>query len=287
MARLPKRAISTMENMAAMMSQPAMTPHMVPVVPQKSDRILRRPYEDFFTVQKAWDIQPLALMPVLPGETLMNMQLQARVLTDSVRHQLSGWWMEYYVFYVKHTDLAADADERGVGDTTATAKAVVAMHLEGAALGLQDSTRRDAYYKANTDSRVDWVKLCTDTVVKWYFRDAEEPLAGYGSYGVSNRTNKGPIYKARVRDPMWLESLKIEDVSPASDSDLPGTETFNDVFVPSAFSTHYAQWESMRQLKMIAVDVTFEDYLATWGIKAPPQERQTIRRPELIRYLRN
>lgn len=288
MARLPKRAQETfLQTTTAMMAQPALTPTMVIENLKRSQRIMRRPYEDFFIVQKPWDIQPISLVPVLPGETLMNMQLQSRVLTDAVVHQLSGWWMEYYTFYVKHTDLVLDADVRGETGLSTTAEAVVAMHLEGSALGLQDATRRDAYYKSDTTTRMDWVKLCTDTVVKWYFRDAEEPLAGYGNYGRSQRTNMGDIWKARVRDPGWMESVKIEDVNPGENSDLPGVETFADVFIPSAFSTHYAQWEAMRQMKMLSEDVTFEDYLATWGIKAPREAKQTVRRPELIRYLRN
>lgn len=287
MARTPG-IITRMADMAALLEQPSVVPRMeVPNLRARDRAMQRRPYEDFFVVQRPWDIQPVAMVPVIAGETLMNMQMQARVLTDSLKHQLSGWWMEYYCFYVKLTDISNDSEPTGDNDLSPEAAAAVAMMLEGSALGLADTTRRDAYYKSTTVSRTDWVKLVTETCVKWYFRDGAEPLDGYGSYGVSNRTNMGPIYKARVRDPMWLESVKIEDVNPANSSDLPGVEGFQDVFVPSAWATHYEQWEHMRQLKMLAEDVTFEDYLATFGVRAPRQESKTLRRPELIRYLRN
>lgn len=288
MARMPKTVMSHLANMQALMEQPAVVPRMeIPNLARRDRRMRRRPQEKFFVKQKPWDIQLCALHPVLPGETLMNMQMQARVLTDPILHQLSGWHMEYYLFYVKHTDLADDDNDTGSVDLSTESEAVVAMHLEGTdPAALRDTTRRDAYYKTALSS-IDWGSLVTKTVVKWYFRDSNEPIAGYGNYGRSQRTNMGDIYKARVGDPGWMESVKIEDVNPAENSNLPGVEGFQDVFVPSAWSTHYAQWEAMRQLKMISEDVTFEDYLETWGIKAPREDKKTVRRPELIRYLRN
>lgn len=283
MARSPASRIPLATAVQQLSVQPAVVPRMEMVNLKKSMRVTRTPAEDFFVVSRPWDIQPVSLTPVLPGETLMNMQLQSRVLTDPLAHRLSGWWQEYYLFYVKHTDLLGASDDP---DSDTVRNAVIAMHLENSALGLADSTRRDAYYKANTDSAVDWLTLCTKACVKWYFRDGAEPLAGYGNYGARAPTNAGTIYKARVRDPMWLESVKIEDVNPANNSDLPGVEDFQDVFVPSAFATHYAQWEHMRQIKMITDDVTFDDYLATFGVSVPERVSKTEHRPELLRYVR-
>ena len=282
MARVPANRRNLAESVSEL-AMPAVVPRMEMKNLRKSQRQLRDPYEDFFTVQRPWDIQPIALVPVLAGETMQSMQLQARVLTDPLAHRLSGWWAEYYVFYVKHTDLlGADGDHK----SNTVRDAVTAMHLENAALGLQDATRRDAYYKANTDNAMDWAYVCTQSCVNWYFRDGQEPLAGYGNFGVRTPANYGDMYKARVRDPGWLESVKIEDVNPTGQGDLPGVEDFQDVFVPSAWSTHYAQWEHMRQIKLLDEDVSFEDYLATFGVKVPARVKETEHRPELIRYLR-
>lgn len=283
MARVPANRTPLVQSVSELAMNPSVVPRMEIANLRKAGRVLRAPYEDFFTVQRPWDIQPVALMPVLAGETMQSMQLQARVLTDPLAHRLSGWWAEYYVFYVKHTDLLGAS---GDPNSNTVRDAVIAMHLENAALGLQDATRRDLYYKANADSAMDWAYACTQSVVNWYFRDGAEPLAGYGSYGVRAPANGGNMYKARVRDPMWLESLKIEDVNPTGQGDLPGVEDFQDVFVPTAWATHYAQWEHMRQIKLIAEDVSFEDYLATFGVKVPDRVKETEHRPELIRYLR-
>lgn len=275
MARSPVKSERNFAETMMAVQQPGIIPSMSIPNLRRAQRMLRSPYEDFFTVQRPWDIQPFCLHPVLAGDTLQNLQMQARVLTDPIKHQLTGWWMEYYFFYVKHSDLEAQWS------------AIQAMHLANTALGLADTTRRDAYYKANTDSRVDWVKLAVEACVKWYFRDGEEPLAGYGNYGRRQPSNEGDIYKARVRDPMWLESVKVEDVNPTGDGNLPGVEDFHDVFIPSAWATYQAQYEHMRQIKMIPDDVSFEDYLKTFGVTVPERIKETEHRPELLRYLRN
>jgi len=278
MARRPV-AQTPLTSSLAIGTQGLMQPGVVPryEIPnlKPSNRIFRKPAEDMFLVQRPWDIQLAALHPVLPGETLMNFQVQARIVSDPIVHKLSGWWSEWYLFYVKHSDLETDW------------AAIQAMHLTNAALGLADATRRDAYYKSNTTSRVDWGKRVTEAVVKWYFRDGEEPLAGYGNYGRRQPANAGDIFKARVRDPMWLESVKIEDVNPADNADLPGVEGFQDTLVPTAWSSYYDQWEYMRQLKLIPSDATFEDYLKTFGVKAPESQEETLNRPELLRYMRD
>ncbi|QXP08646.1 MAG: major capsid protein [Arizlama microvirus] len=284
MARTPAANRTSLQDTVGMLVQPSVVPRMEIQNLSAAQRMHRKPYEDFFTIQRPWDIQPFCMFPVLPGDTLMNLQMQSRVVTDPLVHRLSGWWMEYYFFYVKHTDLmASDA----IPDANTTRDAIIAMHLENAALGLQNATRNDAYYKCDTNSRMNWVSLATHAVTRWYFRDGGEGSAGYGNYGYRAPANAGTIFKARVRDPMWLESVKIEDVNPSGQGDLPGVEDFQDVFVPTAWATHYAQWEHMRQVKLLPEDVSFEDYLATFGVSAPQAVKETERRPELIRYLRN
>lgn len=282
MARVPANRQPLMQSVGEL-AMPSVVPRMEIANLRKSQRRNRNPYEDFFIRQRPWDIQPIALTPVLAGETMQSMTLQSRALTDPLAHRLSGWWAEYYVFYVKHTDLLGAA---GDPDSNTVRDAVINMHLANSALGLQDATRRDLYYKANTDTRMDWVKACTDSVVNWYFRDGAEPLAGYGNYGRRQPTDGGDMFKSRVRDPGWLDSVKVEDVNPTGQGDLPGVEDFQDVFVPTAWATHYAQWEHMRQIKLISEDVSFEDYLATFGVKVPERVKETEHRPELIRYLR-
>ena len=67
-------------------------------------RVTRRPQHTFQLRHRPWEIQPFMLAPVLPGETMQNLLLQARVVTDPIKNPLIGWWCEHYVFYVKHRD---------------------------------------------------------------------------------------------------------------------------------------------------------------------------------------
>ena len=70
----------------------------------------RRPSHPFQLKTRPWQIQPFCIAPVLPGETLKNLLLQSRVVSDPLKHPLIGWWCEYYYFYVKHRDLAGRDD---------------------------------------------------------------------------------------------------------------------------------------------------------------------------------
>ena len=71
-------------------------------------RKLRTPNHPFQLTHCPFAIQPFFIAPVLAGETMKNLLMQARVVTDPIKNGLVGWWIEYYFFYVKLTDL----DER-------------------------------------------------------------------------------------------------------------------------------------------------------------------------------
>lgn len=281
MARTP---VSTRIPLSAAVAGPATLPKLqllTPAPPTASERKPRKPRHEWYGVSRPWDIQPVAIAPVYPGDTLLNMLMQVRAVTDPIRNSLMGWWNEYALYYVKHTDLGTGDQDPGTAE--ATANAIRDMHLTNAALGLADATERLHNYKVGTDSVVDWVHLCMQQIVRWYYRDGEESIDGYHSGGVRNTT----LYCARVKDSTWMDSLKIEDVNPASQGDLAVGEDFNDVFVPAAFTTHYAQWEHMRQVKLLPDTVTFEDYLRSWGVSVPREEEETLNRPELLRYVRD
>lgn len=74
---------------------------------QRSDRRARRPQHTFNIRWRPFQIQPFVLAPVLPGETLKNALIQAQIWSDplGVAMKNSGWWLECFLFYVKHRDL--------------------------------------------------------------------------------------------------------------------------------------------------------------------------------------
>lgn len=272
MARTPQRDLMDVRgapaNQGPATQAAFVTPHLALANQTISGRWHRRPQHTFQLRSRPYDIQPFCIAPVLPGESLTNLQLQARVVSDPISNPLVGWWKEYYFFYVKHTDMEASA------------AAITAMHLQNTSLGLADANAREHNYKFGTDSVVDWVHQCMLAIIPHYFRDSDEPLDGWNNAGVRNTT----LYQARVADLKWLDSLKIEDVNPTMDSDLPGQVTQLPPHM-SAFATHYDQWTFMRELKQ--TDLSFEDYLATFGIKVPREDKEEIRKPELIRYIKD
>ena len=75
---------------------------------ERSNRVTRRPQHRFNLKTKLYQIQPLMIAPVLPGESLTNIMLQAQSWSDPLAAGVLrniGWWKEYYFFYVKHRDL--------------------------------------------------------------------------------------------------------------------------------------------------------------------------------------
>jgi len=230
-------------------------------------RKLRSPQHSFSLTSRPWRIDPFMIAPVLPGETMKNLLLQARVLSAPLKSKLVGWWVEYYIFYVKHRDL------------TSQASILTNMHLDPAT---DVSTLRGAgaslgrYHSAGA---MDYVQHCLQRITEEYFREEED-----GAWNAAgNMLDNLPL--ACVGKNTGLESLRDDAaVAVTQDEELPGERTEIPYGVDTAqWSTYYAQWENMRALKQTTK--TFEDWLAGWGIKTPEvQEREN--KPELIRYVR-
>ena len=137
---------------------------LTPITP--AGRKLRRPKHQFRLRARPWVIQPMMIAPVLPGETLTNLLLQCRTVSDPVKDKLGGWWHEYYFFYVKHSDLANRED-------------ILAMHVEGSAItSLNSAAAIPTYHFGGSPN---WVKMCLQEVTEWYFRDGEEAWNATGS----------------------------------------------------------------------------------------------------------
>lgn len=221
-----------------------------------SQRVMRRPQHPFQSQQKAFVISPMLIAPVLPGETLKQLLLQARCVTDPIKNGLIGWWLEYYFFYVKHTDLAARDDFEE-------------MHLDIN----KDMSSLYTASKVLTNhrgSKLDYVQMCLERVTECYFRDQDE-LWSVGAI------DSMPL--AKVNKPGWYDS--IMDSASMPDTTLvneAGAGTLTTVELEAAYRT----WEVLRQQGL--TNATYEDYLASFGIRRPIASQH---KPELIRYIRD
>lgn len=229
----------------------------------KTGRINRRPQHSFHLAHVPFQIQPFLLAPVLPGETLRNLLMQARVVTDPIKNPLIGWWIEYYFFYVKHRDLDARDDLTNmVLDPTWTA----------AGAGLTDATAVDEHYFCG--GGVDWTKLCLKRVTEEYFRNEGEAWDDYKVGTV--------LPAASINGNSWLDSVVAAASYDPTTSDPEITVGADDKVSASEIEVAMRQWQLMRAKNL--TNMSYEDYLATFGVRAPLREDPHV--PELVRYER-
>lgn len=215
----------------------------------KVARVPRRPQHRWRVDQKPWEIAPFLLAPVVPGETLKQATLQARVVTDPVKARLVGWWMEYYVFYVKHRQMPASADFMSMmldpTETLATSAASVRDYYNG--------------YGYN------WGAQCLEVVVNKWFRKEGSVMADHVI-----RIGRPA---ARLNIDSALQSLTDTTVLPtggALGSDQEQQDRLGDIY-------EFLRAQSFTKM-------TYEDFLASYGVRGPAIEQD---RPELIRYVRD
>lgn len=216
-------------------------------------RKLRRPTHSFHLRSRPFQIQPFMIAPVLPGETMKNLVMQSRVVTDPVKNPLIGWWQEYYWFYVKHRDL----------DARDTLTAMM-LDVELDAHSLDETVGMTEYY--STTSEIPWAKLCLKRIVEEYFRDEGE---AWDTWKLGNL----PI--ASINSQTWLDS--VINRSDLPEGDVPaGTETVGEL------DKQRVMWETMQAMTL--TNMTYEEWLATYGVRQATVE---LHKPELIRYVRD
>ena len=226
----------------------------------------RYPQHTFQVRHRPFEITPFLIAPVLPGETMKNLMIQARAYTDPIKAPAVGWWLEYYVFYVKHRDL----DDR----TTLTA---IMLDPDTSVEALQIAATDT--WKYTTDDTIDWTGMCLKRVVEEYFRDEGE---AWNTYTI---TANRPA--AQVAQRTWLDSVLDNTlVASASDEELldisAGTAGGgDDKLMASEVHEALRRWEFERANQLTTM--TYEDFLATYGVR---QGRLEDHRPELIRYIR-
>lgn len=233
---------------------------------QKQRRVMRRPQHFFNVIAKPYEICPVMIAPVLPGESLDSAVFQSRAVSDPVLNRLIGWHKEYYFFYVPHLALEnADTYKAMMLDATTDITGINA-----AANSVPLYTFKEG---------MNWVDECLDAVVAQYFRDEGEALT----------PNIENYPAAQISQESWHNSIKLESAT-GENVDLPGVDEIEDHEVLSDFTAQYAQWEIMKDAGY--VDGTYEDYLRSNGISSAPEVRSPDDavaqfKPELIRYFRD
>lgn len=224
----------------------------------QTQRKARRPVHPYYVEQRPFQIAPFFIAPVLPGETMKNLSVQGRVISDPLAPgpgNILPWWHEFFFFYVKLRDL----DERA---------AFEASILEGTPFGLAPTAANMRTY--HNGSGVDFVASCLKRVTEEYFRDEQDPSTAPLLDGL-------PLASAVPHGTNWADNIQVDGTLPVN----------NPVQVDEGerdpLAAHAEAYERMRAMRMI--DMSFEEYLTAYGVRG----RETVEenKPELIRYTRN
>lgn len=226
----------------------------------KTERRNRSPKHTFQIRQKPWDIQPFLIAPVIPGETLTRGLMQARAVSQPIKNPLIGWWLEYYYFYVKLRDL--DVRDDLVEMMLDPSKDMSSINVAAASAS--------TYHAAATP---DYVAACLKRVTEEYFRDEGETYAGPGI------VDGMPLAKALPKQSNWMDSVATSaDLEARADNDLQNPNHG----AIEGLDQYQEAYDRMRAMRM--VDMTFDEWLGTFGVNVRKDEQQHI--PELIRYHR-
>jgi len=222
---------------------------------KKVKRVPRTPQHTFTLRTKPFAIQPFMIAPMLAGETLTSLNLQARVITDPILNPITGWWKEYYFFHVKMSQLS-----------NFEATETMLLTPNDVTLETDDASSSWRYHNGKD---IDWVKLCYDVIVDKYFR-AEADKGNVTAF----TAGQAP---AAINMTTGLESLFAEEELP----DLTIDQTPTADISIEQLDALYNAWLMMSQASL--TNMTYEDYLGTFGINSNADAEN---RPELIRYFR-
>lgn len=229
-------------------------------------RVLRRPQYDFTIRQRPFAITPFLLAPVLPGETMQYLMLQARTVTEPINSALLGMWLEYYVFYVKHrdlTDIATDLED-------------MVLHVDDPFTTVEASDDPTNYAAKGC---VDWMHYCLKRVTEEYFRDEGE---AWDTYKIGSYLPAAKVMRGRET---WMQSIcdtaDIEAIDTSVDLDVQAGTPDYVTLEGSDISDLLRNYEYLRDMQL--VNMSYEDWLMTYGVKSAPE---VSHRPELLRYMR-
>lgn len=230
-------------------------------------RSFRRPQHPFNLVTLPFAIQPFFIAPVFPGETLKNLLLQARVVTDPINNPLIGWWCEFYFFYCKLRDLDLRDEFSSMLLNPTYNTSTITTDL--------GTTANVSRYFAGGAGMIDYVEACRRRCVNEYFRDEGDT---YSSFTVTDGAVTHSL--AQVVGNNVLDS--VFDVGDETAQDVTLIDAGGaDVLTMSELDAAQRLWELQRMNGL--TEMSFEDYIASFGIRPSAVE---LHRPELVRYVR-
>lgn len=226
------------------------------------NRKTRNPQHTWMMRQRPFVITPFMLAPVLPGETFKSAVMQVRAVTEPLAatrgSAISGWWLEHYWFYVRHSQMPhADVFKEMMINPASSQAAAADAVLDG------------RLYHPGTG--INWVKECMVPVVEAYFRDEGE---AWNAYVIDDE----PI--AQINGNGIFDSVATAVENDVGDFNLDANA--DGTLKASEAAKGLIMWEYLRQNNL--TEMTYEDYLRTFGVKLDTVIDVGV--PELMRYSR-
>lgn len=214
-----------------------------------TDRVGRYPKHPFLTREMPFTAQPFMLARVLPGETLTNLYMESRVISDPIANPIIGWRKEYYWFYVRVTDLMSDAIKDMFIDPT---------NAEIAGMDEAANIQRDYVAKG----AINWTRKCMERIVNTWFRDDGEVAGDF--------VTAAGDYIVQIKQQSFLDSVTDKDLISEGAAIAGATDAGDLDRLMDAF-------EMARMLT--ASNMTYEDFLRSYGIRIPEKDEN---KPELL-----
>lgn len=229
----------------------------IPFSPAMVERHTRAPSHNFYVESDIWEIQPVAIAPVLPGETMQSLALQSRVVTPTIKSRTVGWWLEYFIFYVPFRQMPSAAN-------------LVAMFVDPTVTLSPTAASVPHYYNG---LGFDYVSECLQVVTQEWFRREGEAWSSF-----TIRANRPA---ASIGIDSMVDSLVDNTVLPDGGT-VAGLTNVDDLDRARMVA------EYRRLLRESGSDggaTDYEEVLASYG--ASIRKAAERDRPELIRYIRD
>lgn len=241
-----------------------------------SSRKMRRPQHRHYILQRPWMIAPFMIAPVLPGETMQNLLLQARAVSDPVANKLIGWWLEYYYFYVPFS--ALNMGQAGNEITANTTLINMMLDPDADVSALAPGSDHLGLYHTTGSTGVQFLQYCLQAIVHHWFRDQDE------NYNTATMTadflgGSAVLPTAKINIESWTNSLIDTTLMPTGGT-LPDEDAGGSYEDLARGMYMYEQLMAQGLINM-----SYADYLRTFGVKPPPEA--TSGKPELLRYVRD
>lgn len=230
----------------------AMRVQLVPMMMDeatKTRRTIRSPFNSFYTSARPMQIVPAGIHPVLANETMTNFKFECRCVTDPLAAPLIGAAQEFYLFYVKLTDLVSVAD---------AIKAMISTPLTP----YTNATAANAAWYHNGGG-VNFTKLCYDRIIETYFRTEQESTATavLGDYNL-----------ASIRHPHTGPFGSIAEAA-----NVTGLSDLGDMTSSETLDAALEAYDQLRDNGLI--NMSYEDYLRMVGIRTTSESDHE---PELL-----